>query len=271
MDQTLLLDNYLVDLQFPGFNLTESEIEHLCESVTPDKLKKVNNFVTGKMETILKQHKVPVAKIKAQALLMKKDIVNSYKRGDSSEKVSKIISKKAIGLAKRAVDKAQRSFDEMEFGEKVLIGIIGFVVILIVNSIIGSVIMSLGSLGAIEAGKVTAIIVAPIVEEAAKAYFISQGMPWVGTGIVFGIEMGLYVLQLLAAGGKLVKVLILRITSLLMHFTTTYVQKTIVDKAKEGEEDKAAFIAWVTGVGIHMAWNIFATVANPQISKFLTT
>ena len=267
MQNQYLLDNYLVEVQLNlnNLTLTESQIENLCESISFDKLGKVNQFVTGRMEKILKSHKVNVSKIKTQSARLKNDLIKLYEDGKTPEQASKIMVKKASVIVKDAANKVIENAKDLDLSEKVMIGIIGFIIIIVINTAILGMLLRYAGIQA--ATYITTIIVAPMVEEATKAYFIDLGMPWVGTGIVFGIELGMYMFTLISLGANKVRALLVRLITLLVHFTTTFIQKKIVEK---NEDDETAKIkAWAVGVGIHMSWNLFGMIGHPMFMKFL--
>ena len=94
-------------------------------------------------------------------------------------------------------------------------------------------------------------------------------MPWIGTGVTFGLEFIHYLGQALFGGASVViKYAIARLSPLLMHFATTYVQKKIIEKGEEKGED-ARFKAWVVGVGIHSLYNLTAVLLRNNLDSFI--
>ena len=160
-----------------------------------------------------------------------------------------------------------------------LISLGAFIVIIIA----GSIIQGLTVGGFILAGATpmmfmvfNAVVVAPMLEEAVKNWFIQKNMPWVGTGVVFGIELVMYVFSIMAAGGSLPAALVARLAGLLMHFGTTAIQKYMMDKDKDkgydvmpGQQKQTVLLAWSTGVLIHATWNALAIMYSKDLNKLL--
>ena len=142
--------------------------------------------------------------------------------------------------------------------------LLGLFVILVIGTVFGSILLPM--VGDAVTMKIMTIVVAPMTEEALKTYFIARGLPWVGTAVVFGLELVQYIGTIVMQGGKLSKALVLRAISLLMHFSTTYIQKKIIDSAVDEDDiKKKMFVAWLTGCAVHMAWNVFAIVYNNEL------
>ena len=114
---------------------------------------------------------------------------------------------------------------------------------------------------------IVATVVAPITEEYAKRLAIQEKYPWVFTGI-FSVVEGLgYVMILIQAGAKIPAVIIIRLASIMLHFTTTYIQKTLSDKVKAEElDEKWDIIGYYVAVGVHATWNSLALIYNQKIS-----
>ena len=95
-------------------------------------------------------------------------------------------------------------------------------------------------------------------------------MPWSGTGIMFGFEFISYVMKIISVGGSLPVAILIRVAALGMHFSTTYIQKLIIDKGEDKVDNtKYLFAGWMCGVAIHMTWNTFGTIYNKELSKLI--
>jgi hypothetical protein len=62
--------------------------------------------------------------------------------------------------------------------------------------------------------------------------------------------------------------MIVRLSSLLLHFTTTFIQKKIIEKGEENKKDYL-FTAWIAGVAVHSMWNILAAVYQENIAGWV--
>lgn len=257
MHNQAVMDEYLEFLRVTEHSYIVTEQEYLMEAISPDALVQGMKKKVDYIEKHMRQLKVNVNQLKAQGKKMGGWLKKQHKMGKSPEQVNKVIVDSMARTIKPHFAKLQQKFQQRSAGEKVLIGLAAFLVILYINSMIGSVAVLVA--GQMAGQVITAVVIAPIVEEAAKAYFIQQGLPWIGTGVVFTIEAAMYIFTMLAMGTKLITAVLTRALALLFHFSTTYVQKNIVDKGKASGED-TAFAGWLIGVGMHAAWNTMAVV-----------
>jgi len=112
-----------------------------------------------------------------------------------------------------------------------------------------------------------------LVEESAKRLSIIHDHPWIYTGIFAGLELLQYVISLISAGGLLVPVLIVRLLALLMHFSTTFIQKYFKEKGEEkneqGMENNLEMIGYFLAIGIHVTWNIIGLIMNKKIGAWI--
>ena len=257
----ILMDGYLGYIQ-----LTEKDYM-LNEGITPQR---VTTFVTKQINGIenkLKKFGVNVSQIKRKAKSMVPMLKREYEAGKSIDEVSKILMKAARQTVISYLTKAKHEIAEFGVSEKIILSLAGFIIILFINSFLLS--FASAFLNPQLALNITAIVVAPMVEEAVKNYFIQMNMPWIGTSIVFGIEAIMYIMTLASKGLNIPKTVIVRLVSLLMHFTTTYIQKKVIESSKsEIDKSQKIFTAWIIGVGIHASWNIFATIMNDEISAW---
>jgi len=259
-----LVEQYLFMTQQIEQNVCLNEIESLIQELS---LSDFSNYAKkfSLIEKALKQYGVSVEKLKLFSFKLKNKVEKMFDKGmtpeQASEQLVNALKDEAIATAKHLASK----YNEETLPNKIYIALCMFITVLMINSIIGSILIPIAG---DKAFSILAVVVAPMVEEAAKNYFIAQGLPWVGTGIVFGLELLQYLLSLMMQGLKIGKIIILRIASLLMHFGTTFVQKKIIDSSdsdSEGDYNNKRFIAWTVGVGIHATWNLFAIIYNDQI------
>jgi hypothetical protein len=270
MIQTYLIEDYLNYIHMEEqYNLTEQETEMLIEMISKDDVAKFVKKQLKFIEGVLKTFKVNIKYIKDAASKNVVKLERAFQDGKTPEQISSIMVTDGYNALKKETSKIKDKFKEIPTDKKLWIALLSFIVIVYVATLI-SVALSSVIANPVVVTYITSIIVAPMIEEAAKNYFIARGMPWVGTGVVFGLELIQYMLGVLFSGTKvIIKFLALRIVALLMHFSTTYVQKKIIEKGEESGKD-AAFKAWIVGVGIHMLWNLFATIYQKQLSNFVT-
>ena len=92
-----------------------------------------------------------------------------------------------------------------------------------------------------------------------------MGIPWLGTAIFAGFEGIQYVAMMVMGGMTVVKAVLLRLLPIMLHFSTTAIQKKIQETGKPGEEDKKLLIGYAAGVGVHALWNIMAVMTAGKI------
>jgi len=275
MSVDILTNNYLESLSY-----TEEDIEALVEQIisegiTVDAIKKKYLMMMDKGEKLLRDNDISVKAIKAQGKKIGADFKKQYEEGKTPKDVSKMIIGRVTELvtsfAKPYIKKmaaAGEATSTFNTPQKVGIAIVMFIAVLIVQScIMVPLIVITGPQVGIA---IAAIILAPITEEALKAYYIANGMPWIGTGVTFGIEMINYIVVMTMSGASLPAAIIARLIGLAVHFTTTWIQKQIYDRAPtKFDQNNYMFAAWVSGVAIHMMWNSFALVYNKEIQALL--
>ncbi len=253
------VDQYLNYID-ESYIITEFErMELLSEKLSFDKIISTTKTKLLKVEQIVGKH-TDVSKIKSAAKSVvgkyKSKVMKLHKQGINPEKAGLELSKEIGRDIKKIILKTKDDFLELGTGKKIAIALGMFVVLIFLNTLILAVIFSI-----IREPKVvtyiSCVIVAPLTEELLKQYFIQKGMPWVGTGVIFGIEAVIYVAKMMMIGMNIPKAIIMRIAGLLMHFTTTAIQKTFY------EEDEA-LAGWIIAVFIHASWNAIAISYNDE-------
>lgn len=264
------IDQYLYLVQEIEQTKCLLEVEVMLNEISLDDVKKyVSNMKI--VENILNKYNVSVTELKRFGKTLSNKVTSLYKKGIPVEEASHEITKDMTNFTMKKIKKLIYRYEEMELSEKILLSIALFVVVGTIHGIAADLIYAITK-DANAAHYITAIVVAPMTEEGIKNYFIEKGMPWVGTGVVFGLELLAYVFMMIRSGIEIGKALIARLIGLLIHFTTTFIQKKIIDTAEVGNEDdheQKRLIAYVTGVCIHAAWNTFATVYNKEITEVL--
>jgi hypothetical protein len=184
-----------------------------------------------------------------------------YRSGVKPEEAGKILKKDLEKIIIKKLGDTLNLNDQITYAIflGMLIGIVNFMCMTFLTGIAGA---KIGEL-------ITAVIIAPMVEELAKNNFIKEKMPWLGTGIVFSMEFFDYVLKAVSMGYSFVGIVLIRLVGLLFHFLTTYIQKSIMDIKSEERtfftENKAK-IAWFTGVVMHASYNLLATIYSKEIT-----
>ena len=246
-----VMENFQRDMQ----QLNEMTI---LQEITQGKINTtINRFTLG--EKILKKYGVTkdmIKKISSKYQKIVKKLYDDQKDpGDASKEFIKLVKKDVMSLYKIA----KINFDKTSITKKILISLFAFIVILFINTISMGIIVGFG-IPIAKAFAIIVVICGPAIEEAAKTYFINKSMPWVGTGVVFGMEFVIYAYKLLSIGMSLPAVLVGRIITLTMHFVTTYIQKQIIKDPENTDlsNKQRSFMAWIAGFIVHSTWNFIA-------------
>lgn len=248
------------DLLEEGFN--QNKIDKLKDSY--DKNIKI-------VKKILLDNGIDVSRIQNQGLLLGKTVKNDIKNREKPEVIQNKLIKGAAKIIKKEAISAKKSFEEKSLSEKIARSLFIFVIVLFLNTLFGGIFI--GFLGAQVGMAVLAVVIAPLVEESAKRLSIIHDHPWIYTGIFAGLELLQYVISLISAGGLLVPVLIVRLIALLMHFSTTFIQKYFKEKGeeknKQGMENNLEMIGYFLAIGIHVTWNIIGLIMNKKIGAWI--
>jgi tryptophan-rich sensory protein len=248
------------DLLEEGFN--QNKIDKLKDSY--DKNIKI-------VKKILLDNGIDVSRIQNQGLLLGKTVKNDIKNREKPEVIQNKLIKGAAKIIKKEAISAKKSFEEKSLSEKITRSLIIFVIVLFLNTLFAGIFI--GFLGAQVGIAVLAVVIAPLVEESAKRLSIIHDYPWIYTGIFAGLELLQYVISLISAGGLLVPVLIVRLIALLMHFSTTFIQKYFKEKGeeknKQGMENNLEMIGYFLAIGIHVTWNIIGLIMNKKIGAWI--
>lgn len=248
------------DLLEEGFN--QNKIDKLKDSY--DKNIKI-------VKKILLDNGIDVSRIQNQGLLLGKTVKNDIKNREKPEVIQNKLIKGAAKIIKKEAISAKKSFEEKSLSEKITRSLIIFVIVLFLNTLFGGIFI--GFLGEQVGMAVLVVVIAPLVEESAKRLSIIHDHPWIYTGIFAGLELLQYVISLISAGGLLVPVLIVRLIALLMHFSTTFIQKYFKEKGeeknKQGMENNLEMIGYFLAIGIHVTWNIIGLIMNKKIGAWI--
>lgn len=236
-----------------------------------DKLKDSYDKNIKIVKKILLDNGIDVSRIQNQGLLLGKTVKNDIKNREKPEVIQNKLIKGAAKIIKKEAISAKKSFEEKSLSEKIARSLFIFVIVLFLNTLFGGIFI--GFLGAQVGMVVLAVVIAPLVEESAKRLSIIHDHPWIYTGIFAGLELLQYVISLIFAGGVLVPVLIVRLAALLMHFSTTFIQKYFKEKGeeknKQGMENNLEMIGYFLAIGIHVTWNIIGLIMNKKIGAWI--
>jgi len=236
-----------------------------------DKLKDSYDKNIKIVKKILLDNGIDVSRIQNQGLLLGKTVKNDIKNREKPEVIQNKLIKGAAKIIKKEAISAKKSFEEKSLSEKIARSLFIFVIVLFLNTLFGGIFI--GFLGAQVGMVVLAVVIAPLVEESAKRLSIIHDHPWIYTGIFAGLELLQYVISLISAGGLLVPVLIVRLLALLMHFSTTFIQKYFKEKGEEkneqGMENNLEMIGYFLAIGIHVTWNIIGLIMNKKIGAWI--
>jgi hypothetical protein len=257
MTSNVMVDEYLSYLQFEQ-TLQEGLI---LEKVNIQDSKKYFHKMLDYSKKALKKFNIRPTKFINIGKIIAKDIERGYKNKIPPEKLTK-------GFIKRFISELKKEADTATLGEKVLFSIAVFLLLFVLNSIILNVGASLLTKFGLDFSTAVFLmipVVGPLFEEAVKNVFIQLKMPWLGTGVVFGIEAAMYLYRLWKSGTLAITHVIARIMALIFHFYTTAVQKKYIEKHPDKE-----FAAYLVGFVIHFAWNLIPAISGIVSGTSLT-
>jgi hypothetical protein len=251
-----IVNEYLNLLQ-----LSENEI--IIESINVHKILDWTKEKLHFIETELRKYHIDVNGLKNFGKILAKKFNELYEKGKSPEEASNILKSLIVNKVKDELKKVSR----MGVAKGILVSIAVFILLIIVNT--QMFVMCTLILGPYIGLAITAIIIGPITEETVKKYFIEQKRPYLGTGIVFGLEFLNYVVGMLLTGKiSLISAILTRIPAYIMHFLSTYIQKKIGetgDSQFPSDIEHRKKIAWATAVIFHSLFNTVAVIV--QYSK----
>ena len=249
-------DNALLELGMPD---AISEIPKKLKSMVAkvntksaiSEYKKYLSFMTDK----LSGHGIDVIKLKKDSIKagekLKSKMQSMYDKkvppAKASAEFKQILSKHVSAIIKKHTPE-KTNFD---LTDKVVVGFMLFLTMFIVQFILFKLAVLL--LGVKVGLIVTAVLIAPITEEAAKSLALQKDIAY-GKTWTFGFaitEMALYMIKGLSLGLAVVPLLIGRIIAVLFHMTTANIQAEYI-------EQNDTFAGYVVAVLLHSAWNLIA-------------
>jgi hypothetical protein len=265
-----LLEQYLYLVQHENFDEYLKETELILQEFSlADVMTFTKKFTL--MENILKKYNVSLDKLKSEGAGLKDKVKSMFDKGMTPEQASDEVVKMLRSQISTSVKKLANDYPEMATSEKITLAIGTFFLVGTISGLVLTLLVS--SVGQTKGMWILATITAPMLEEALKSYYIEKGMPWSGTAIFAAIEGVQYVIGMIVSGKSVAKALITRLATFLMHMTTVFVQKKIMDAeskdATEEEHSKRRFVAWVVGISIHSSWNLLAMIFEKDLTAWL--
>jgi len=125
--------------------------------------------------------------------------------------------------------------------------------------------LAFGPIGDTLYSYIYSVIVAPLTEEYAKRVSIEKNIPWLYTGIFAGFE---FLSSIMISVNPIY--VALRAAVVLMHLTTTFIQKKFMNISdKSIDPKKMKTLGFVFAVLIHGLWNLLATIYQSDIKNFI--
>jgi hypothetical protein len=257
-----IVESYLFELQYKEY-VEERFDQLLLEGWSITELRNAAEKNVQVMKNWLINNGIDIdkiiSKISSNVNRVKSIIMKAYNNGDSPQSVVQKLQSFMKKLIETVVKLVKEYFDTMQ-GDSLLArilqvntGLYAFIVIAIINTFLKRVGESIGG----PVGWVfSSLIEGPMIEEMAKHLSITAGAPFIITGIWTGLEFGMYVRSAIGAGMSITKAIILRMTTLMMHMATLFLQKFFKEKWKDSK-----YAQWIdlTGfflaVAIHTLWN----------------
>lgn len=223
----------------------------------------------------LSDNGIDVNRLKTGAKSIALSVKNDFKSRKNANVISKNLALKTSSLIKKEMSRVRskiyskdKSVSEKIFASIALLGallLVALIVDILVSIFFGPTIGSL----------ISALIAAPVLEEAAKQISITENYPWIYTSIFAGFEFIGYVVMLVLKGYRLGPVLIARGVGLILHFSTTYIQKYFAEKEQTkgptsfSDYEKFDTIGYYIGVGVHFTFNLLALIFNEKLTLLI--
>jgi len=270
MENTYTLVNaYTQYLDIMGLNeqqyneyIQEINFSFKNKKVAPliEKSKKAYNHNMKIIKRVLKDHGIDVKKLEIKAHKIGRSITPDLKRGNV-----KSITKKIADVINEFIKDSDESLSIIT-DSKVKRSLVLFIIMFAIGvNIIAPITLISPQIGMV----VGSIIIGPITEEVVKNIAIKGDYPWIYTGIFSGIELIQYMITLLMSGASLGGALLLRIITVVMHFTTTLIQKYFKEKGDKIGDDTKNVTGLYIGTILHTIYNIFELVFDKKLSGLI--
>lgn len=266
-----IIDNYLKILNENEIILQEGLLSSL-----PSKIHKlISNYKLNMVlfEHHLNKYHINTKEIKKDSKVLANSVQRMMKKNDKVEKISNFIKDATINVVSKNL-KQIKSDLEVSYktgGLKAILSSIAIIICVVyINSIFA--IIAIGFFGQQIGSILTCVICAPLIEEYAKRMSVTSNFPYIYTTIFATTELMQYTSGMISMGFNPVKSFILRLLSLMMHYSTTYVQnyyhkKSIIsqDNNKTEYEKDESLKGYFMGVAIHSTWNVLTVIFNSSL------
>lgn len=175
----------------------------------------------------------------------------------------------------KAIDTAVKAFVSFsnefrgKYGNVAASAMLLFIVVAI-NTFLFNIIITALLLGGVSgpmAMTIAAATVAPLVEETAKFISIKAGATKEFFMVFNVIEFMKYVIMMTLTGIGIIPAMILRLTAVIMHGSTTKIQSLFVKEFPK--EPKKQMIGLGIGIAIHAIWNFMAGLKDEQVAEIV--
>lgn len=268
-----MVDGYLFYLnEFENIDYLQEGVFDNIKGKIISNLDKLNSNTKSNIKTMegtLKKYGLNVAE-------MKRDINKKFLKYKNDKDLKRIQNKESLKKTMGDIrayykTKIEEIKEEKELSEKILMSLRILMQVLIlsisISIIIGTILSYMTaailsqSIGVLVGEFFSGVIVAPLVEELGKKVAINLKIPWLYTGIFSAVEFFMYVVWMLFMGMSLPLIVLKRSFAVLLHFSTTYIQKKISesDDINMNNKEKQK-LGYRVAVGVHALFNAVAMI-----------
>ncbi len=264
--QNIILESYLNSLNEEYFILNELKLNDF----TIDKIQKSFKHNLKTSEDFLKNRGINIDIIKNEAKKLKSSFIDMMDSNINPEDASKKISSELSNFIIDNIKKFNIKPDEKQnpsLMKKLVLTYIILNIVVFLNTLFLTVMAEGFFIPPEKAFALTAIVFAPIIEETGKAIALRSNFPYLYTGIFSFFEGLQYVIMLAVKGANIPLSILMRAVTVLMHFSTTIIQKYFYDKF--GSESNMTKVSWVIAVLLHSGFNSLGLIYNNKIKNFV--
>ena len=243
-----------------GINIYLSELSLPNVDIIKESYKKNIKAV----KYFLEDHGVDLSYLKLQAKKASILVKQNYKNGAPASKAANdVVFSIGKSTLINVVKKLKKYYVEDDpKASNVVKSIVIFAIVYVVSKFLSFLALSIG-VDPLHAYAVSAIIIAPFIEEYGKKIAVDSKYGFLFTSIFSTIEAVLYVCKFLAAGISLPTAIALRSIGVVLHLVTTWIQtKFVIDN------DKVSDTGYFIAVGVHALFNFLVITFNKEILQF---
>ena len=250
----------IMDLNENEYNKYIQEISFSFKNkkVTPliEKSKKAHNNNMKVIKRVLRDYGIDVKQLEAKARK-----VGSSIKSDLKNHNEKNITKKIADVVTKFIEESSEDLKDIT-DSKVKRSLLLLLCLFVIGSILSLPIMIISpQIGII----IITCVIAPITEEVAKNIAIKGDYPWIYTGIFSGIEFVQFTTALLLSGVPLRAAILIRTITVIIHFTTTMVQKYFKEKGDKISDSTKNVTGLYIGTIIHVIFNVLTLIFKKKI------